>query len=69
MRNTEYKYFHYKQLYFDQNKLYTKIHEQKSIPLFHLIDIGKEYTGLLPWGTLKAGVFSIIFFNIYEAIY
>jgi hypothetical protein len=56
--DTEFRYFHYKQLYFDQ-KPYTKIDEQGSLSLFHLINMGKEYAGLLAWGTLKVGVFSI----------
>jgi hypothetical protein len=57
MRNTEWGYFHYKQSYFDQKKVYTKIHKQGSLPFFHLIDMGKEYAGLLPLGTLKVGGF------------
>jgi hypothetical protein len=59
MRNTECGSFHYKQSYFDQKKLYTKIHKQGSLPFFHFINMGKEYAGLLPWGTLKVGLFSI----------
>jgi hypothetical protein len=59
MRNTESRYVQYKQLYFIQKKLYTKIHEQGSSPLFHLINMGKEYAGLLPWATIKVGIFSI----------
>jgi hypothetical protein len=55
-------YFHYKQLYFDQKKLYTKIHEQGSLPFFHLINMGNEYAGLLLWGKLKVGFFSINIF-------
>jgi hypothetical protein len=27
--------------------------------IFHIINKGKEYAGLLPWGILKAGIFSI----------
>jgi hypothetical protein len=52
-------YFHYKQLSFDQKKLYTNIKEKGSLPLNHLINIGKEYAGLLLWGPLKVGVCSI----------
>jgi hypothetical protein len=59
MKNIECRYFHNKQLYFDQNKLYTRIHGQGSLPLFHSINMEKEYAGLLPWGTLKLGVFRI----------
>jgi hypothetical protein len=61
MRNTECGCFHCKQLYFDQKKLYrpTKIHKQGSLSLFHLTNMGKEYAGLLPWETLKVGIFSI----------
>jgi hypothetical protein len=59
MRNTECGYFYYKQSDFDRKKLYTKIHKQGSLPFIHLINMGKEYAGLLPWGILKVGVFSI----------
>jgi hypothetical protein len=78
MKNTESRYFQYKQLNFDQKKLYTKSHEQGNLPhkihythhthpsfIFklkypqvsgpclknnnkNLIDMGKEYAGLLP---------------------
>jgi hypothetical protein len=62
MRDTECGYFCNKQLYFDQKKLYTKIHKQGILPFFYLINMGKEYAGLLPWGTLKVGVLSINYF-------
>jgi hypothetical protein len=61
MRNTERRYFQYEQLYFDQKRPYTKIHGNGSLPLFHLINMGKEYAGLPLWGTLKVVVFSINF--------
>jgi hypothetical protein len=59
MRKTESRYVQYKQLYFKQNKLYTKNDEQGSLPLFHLINMGKVYAGFLPLGKLKVGIFSI----------